>query len=81
MANFTDAGKSDTHSCSVNWGDNVTTTGTVTESAGSGRCSSGHAYIVAGTYTIKITITDTADATSSGVGSVNVVIVAPAPKK
>jgi hypothetical protein len=80
-ANFTDAGKSDTHTCSVNWGDNATTNGTVTESAGSGKCSAVHSYATAGTYTIKVTITDTADATSFGSASAFVVIVAPTGKK
>ena len=51
---FGDAGSHDTHTCSIAWGDGVTTTGTVT----GGACDSSHTYAVAGARTITVTVTD-----------------------
>jgi len=66
VANFTDAGKNDTHkappggSCIVGWDDGSTTNGTVTETAqsGSGSCSATHTYAGPGVYTVTTTVTD-----------------------
>jgi len=66
VANFTDAGKNDTHktppggSCTVSWDDGSTTNGTVTETAqsGSGSCSATHTYAGPGVYTVTTTVTD-----------------------
>jgi hypothetical protein len=57
-ANFTDAGTLDTHTCSVNWGDGNTSTGSVTETNGSGSCTASHNYAASGTYSVAITVTD-----------------------
>jgi hypothetical protein len=48
----------DTHTCSINWDDGSTTTGTVTESAGSGTCTGSHTFASAGVYSATVTITD-----------------------
>jgi hypothetical protein len=75
VASFTDAGKSDTHTCSVSWDDATpNTAGTVTETAGtgSGSCAASHAYTAAGVYTIRVTITD--DDGGSGYAEVMVVV-------
>lgn len=56
-ANFTDLGTLDTHTAIWDWED-VTTSGTVTESNGSGSISDNHTYTSAGVYTIKLTVND-----------------------
>jgi Ca2+-binding RTX toxin-like protein len=55
---FTDTGTLDTHTVSVNWGDGVTTGGTVVQGRGSGTFSAGHAYARGGIYTVTIKISD-----------------------
>ncbi len=57
VTTFTDAGTNDTHVASINWGD-ATSSGIVTETAGSGSAIGSHAYSSAGTYTVAVTITD-----------------------
>jgi hypothetical protein len=57
-ATFSDVGTLDTHTCSINWDDGSTTTGTVTESAGSGTCTGSHTFASAGVYSASVTITD-----------------------
>ena len=64
-ANFTDSGVLDTHTAVWNWGDNMTSTGVVTESNGSGSVSGAHIYITAGIYTITSTVTDNHGASGS----------------
>jgi uncharacterized delta-60 repeat protein len=57
-SSFTDAGRLDTHTASVNWGDGTTTIGTVTETNGSGTVAGSHRYLVPGSYAIAVTVTD-----------------------
>jgi hypothetical protein len=57
-ATFTDVGTLDTHTCSINWDDGATTTGTVTESSGSGTCTASHTFTAPGVYSVTVTITD-----------------------
>jgi N-acetylneuraminic acid mutarotase len=57
-AAFTDANTTDTHTASWTWGDGSSTTGTVTESNGSGTVVNSHVYTQAGVYTISLTVTD-----------------------
>jgi hypothetical protein len=71
-ASFTDAGAADTHTCAVNWGDGGTSTGTVTESGGSGTCTSSHAYQKTGSYTIVVTVTDNAGASGTATSAISV---------
>ena len=49
-ASFTDAGTNDTHTCSIDWGDGTTTTGTVSEANGSGTCNGAHTYTAGGSH-------------------------------
>ena len=80
-ANFTDAGKNDTHkapaggSCMASWDDGTPdSAGTVTETAqsGSGSCAASHTYTTPGVYTIRITIAD--DDGGSGYAETMVVV-------
>lgn len=57
-ASFSDLGILDTHTASWTWGDGNITTGTVTESNGSGSITDSHIYTQAGVYTITLTVTD-----------------------
>jgi hypothetical protein len=54
-ASFTD-GPLETHTAVWNWGDGTTSSGTVTESNGSGTVTGSHAYAVDGVYTITLTV-------------------------
>src|SRR5207237_4218811 len=64
-----DAGTADTHTCSINWGDGNTTSGTVSETNGSGTCSGTHTYSDNGSYTVTVTITDDDDRKSTHLNS------------
>jgi len=64
-ASFTDADTTDTHTCSINWDDGTTTTGTVNESGGSGTCTASHSFTAAGVYTIVVTVRDNRGAEGS----------------
>lgn len=68
-----DAGSHDTHTCSIAWGDAVTTTGTVT----GGACDSSHTYAVAGTRTITVTVTDDDGGTGTATRDLTVTNAAP----
>jgi len=57
-ASFTDAGSLDTHSALWDWGDGTTSTGTVTETNGSGSVAGSHNYTKAGLFTVALTVTD-----------------------
>ncbi|MBI4080147.1 MAG: DUF1416 domain-containing protein [Candidatus Levybacteria bacterium] len=64
-ASFSDPGVSETHTASWDWGDGVTTSGTITESNGSGSVSGNHTYTATGVYTVVLSVTDN----YGGVGS------------
>jgi PKD repeat protein len=63
---FNDLGTLDRHTATIDWGDGRTTTGSVTESPFSPGSTSGangtvtgsHTYTRAGTYTVRVTVTD-----------------------
>jgi hypothetical protein len=59
-APFTDQGKNDTHTGSIDWGDGAATPGAITETpgSGSGTATGSHIYSGPGVYTIKMTVTD-----------------------
>jgi hypothetical protein len=70
---FTDVEPSDTHTCSIAWGDTGTSSGTVTESNGVGTCTGTHIYAddnppvtSADDYTATFTITDNASIAGGG---------------
>jgi hypothetical protein len=67
-----DAGANDTLTCSIAWGDGVTTSGTLT----GGVCSGSHSYSGASSPTITVTASD--DDTATGSDSIGVTIT-PAP--
>jgi hypothetical protein len=74
-AGLSDDGTDDTHSCSVDWGDASSSSGSVTESNGSGTCAASHSYTASGVYTIEVTVTD--DDGGSDTDSVQVVVYDP----
>lgn len=64
FATFSDSGDYDTHTAVWDWGDGVTTIGTVTQQAStSGFITDSHAYAAPGVYTITLKVTDKYNAT------------------
>jgi hypothetical protein len=57
-AAFTDPGTLDTHTVLWDWGDEITSVGTVDESNGSGTVYGNHTYNTPGVYTITLTVVD-----------------------
>jgi hypothetical protein len=57
-ASFTDAGTLDTHTASIDWGDGTVTPGVVVEANGSGTVVGSHRYVLPGTYSIRVKVTD-----------------------
>jgi hypothetical protein len=59
-ANFTDPGDTAPHTCTINWGDNTSSAGTVTEPSGAtpGTCTGTHTYGAPNVYEVTITVTD-----------------------
>ena len=75
-ASFTDPGTSDTHTCTITWGDGTTTSGTISESGGVGTCTGSKTYTAVGNYTITVKVIDNAGALVSS--SVTISTVKPA---
>jgi hypothetical protein len=57
-ATFADQGTLDGHTCTINWGDGNTTSGTVAPTSGSGTCTGTHIYMAGGVLPITVTVTD-----------------------
>ncbi|MFX0126030.1 MAG: PKD domain-containing protein [Candidatus Hodarchaeota archaeon] len=57
-ASFNDPGILDTHSAIWDWGDGTTSSGVITEEAGSGTVDGNHEYTEPGVYTITLTLSD-----------------------
>lgn len=55
---FTDPGVHDDHTATIDWGDSTISSGTVTETAGTGDVFGTHAYAARGTYLVKVTVND-----------------------
>ena len=56
---FTDAGIADTHTAIVDWGDGSQSAATITQAAGGGgTLNATHRYLIAGKFTIKVTLLD-----------------------
>jgi hypothetical protein len=66
-ANFTDGNTANTHTCSIDWGDNISSVGTVLKSNGSGTCTGTHVYAATGVYEVTFTVTDSCNASGTGV--------------
>ena len=59
VANFTDAGTGDTHTCTIDWDNGAgPVPGVVTETNGSGACKGNLTYTAPGVYTIKVKVVD-----------------------
>lgn len=57
-ANFTDLNTQDTHTAVWDWGDESSSSGTVTETNGSGSVTDSHVYTEPGIYKITLSVTD-----------------------
>ena len=57
-ASFTDPGRLDTHTATVNWGDGTTEPGLVSQGLGSGSVFGSHVYADNGFYAVTVTVTD-----------------------
>lgn len=71
--NFTDPDQCDIHTAVVDWGDGTSSTGTVTESNGSGSINASHSYTIPGSYTITLTVYDQNNLPNSS--SINVSVI------
>jgi PKD repeat protein len=57
-AQFSDLGTGDTHTAVWDWGDGTTSSGTLSETNGSGTVSGSHPYAEPGVYSVQLTVTD-----------------------
>jgi hypothetical protein len=68
-ADFTDAGSAP-YTCTINWGDNTSSAGTVSYTSPNGTCSGSHTYAATTTprvYEVTFTITDSCGASGEGI--------------
>lgn len=77
-ATFTDPDAADTHTCSIDW-QFALTSGTVTESGGSGSCTGSFTFPATGDYAIGVSIIDNFGNTATGTVAVTVAAGSPAP--
>ena len=68
VATVSDPGTADSHICSVDWGDSLTSPAACDAASG---LSSSHLYLEAGVYTIQVAVTDD----DGGIGTASVMIV------
>jgi PKD domain len=80
-APFSDAGKNDSHTAVINWGDGSTQTGTVNETVGTGTgtVTSSHSYTTGGTKTIAVTVTDDDGGTNTAAVTITIATPCTAP--
>jgi hypothetical protein len=79
-ATFSDAGSHDSHTAEIDWDDGSPVPGTVGGTAGSGTVAGSHAYTVAGSYTVTVTVRDDDHPGVPGQGSDSLTVtVEPAP--
>ncbi len=57
-ATFTDAGRADTHTATIDWGDGTREAGAVSQGSGSGAVSGSHAYTENRTFVVEVCVTD-----------------------
>ena len=82
LATFTDPGRLDSHTATVDWGDGAVEPASVTEDDGAGEVAGAHAYSAAGLYSVTICVLDDdggegCDATRIAVGSELPMLAAP----
>jgi parallel beta-helix repeat protein len=75
---FSDPGTQDTHTAVWDWGDGITTAGTVSETDGAGSVTGEHTYRNAGVYWVTLTITDDDGGSATRTSEQYVVIYDPA---
>lgn len=78
-ATFTDLGVMDTHTATVDWGDGITVSGSITEYLGSGTVSATHVYSQSGIHDVQVCVTDSDGATGCDGLVVTTTIEAEAP--
>src|SRR6266542_1219782 len=76
-ASFTDPDAGDTHTASIDWGDGTTAPGTIDETAKT--IAGSHVYLLQGTFTVTIVVTDSFGATGSDTMTVGVAAANAAP--
>jgi RHS repeat-associated protein len=77
-ASFTDVDTTETHTAVIDWGDGTaTSTGTISESNGSGTVGGSHVYSDNGSYTITVTVTDSGGLNGLRTGTATISNVAP----
>ncbi|MGA1842254.1 MAG: PKD domain-containing protein, partial [bacterium] len=57
-ATFSDPGVEDTHTATINWGDGIVESASLTESNGSGIVEGSHTYSASGSYTVTTNVID-----------------------
>jgi hypothetical protein len=77
LTTFADAGRNDTHTATVSWGDSTTSSGTVNEMLGSGSASAAKIYAAPGVYTVTVTITDDDGGAAAVTATNNIVVYDP----
>ena len=74
---FTDAGTADTHTGIWDWGDDTSSSGSVSELDGAGTVTGEHVYTGAGIYRVNLTVTDNAGGSASAAAENYVVVYDP----
>jgi PKD repeat protein len=73
-ASFADAGRNDTHTASIDWGDGTSSVGTIDEDDGSGTAYGSHVYTSPGAYKVTVTITDDDGGATTAVSTKSIVV-------
>jgi hypothetical protein len=67
---FTDAGKLDTHTVLIDWGDGTSSVGTVVEASGAGTLSGSHVYKAGGIYAVSVKVSDGQATATAGTNAI-----------